>query len=580
MKTRIHFLIVGFFIFVSYNTYSQLRIAQLDNARCPGVAVSYTVNNPVNAACVYDWVVTNGTIQGGSQSGSTSTLNNFSTTVTITWSSLSTAGSINVSAKSCSPATGNSSATLPAAILSLAGVDPSTIEGSPGATAIQINSTPNLVYTVPQIQYPNRGSLDPNPYNITIYEWEIPSGWSVVSGGTSNTITVRADNCSAGNIRVRGKASCANGNFFSNWSSPLAVTRTLGNPAAITGPASVNCTDVSTKTYSITAVPGATSYTWTFPSGWTGTSTTTSITLTPNGLNAGTVTVRANGCSIQTAVSSLPIAINLTNLNNPLAISGPSLVCNSPTSTFTLNNTLPNSTATWSVNAPSYFVGSGSGSGFSATLQSTTTIAAQATITFNVSTPCGSPPPVPFSFWAGKPGIPTTNPSGVPAIQTNVNGITTVYLVSAPGSTSSSVNWTVSNSTALSIFQQGTSNIVIEALKTGYYFLYARTSNTCGLSSFQSIPFNVASGGGGPLRMAVFPNPSVDEVTIELDESIVSQDGLVEVNVHDKVQQAVYNISTTDKVIKIPVNDLPEGIYFLTIKGDKKVVRQRIKVDH
>ena len=34
-------------------------------------------------------------------------------------------------------------------------------------------------------------------------------------------------------------------------------------------------------TYSITAVANADNYTWTAPAGWTGTSTTNSITLTP-----------------------------------------------------------------------------------------------------------------------------------------------------------------------------------------------------------------------------------------------------------------------------------------------------------
>ena len=582
MKTKISFLIVAFLALATFKAYSQLTIAQIGNAQCPGVALTHIVTNPVNAACTYDWVVTNGTIQGGTQIGSTSTLNNAGTTVTITWSSSSTSGSISVTAKSCSPEAGNTSQqTLTAPILSLAGVTPGAITGSPGATAVQINSTPNLVFNVPQIQYPSRGTFDPSPYNITIYEWEIPSGWTVVSGGTSNTITVRPDNCSAGSMRARGKASCSNGNFFSNWSAPLAITRTLDTPAAITGPASIDCSDVSTKTYSISAVGGATSYTWTLPSGWTGTSTTTSITLTPNGLNAGTIAVRANGCSIQTAASSLPVVINLSNPANPLSISGPQFVCNSGSSTFTLNNTLPNSTATWSTPSPTYFIGSSSGSGFSANLQAIAAVTAQTSITFNVSTPCGSPPPVTMPFWAGRPGVPTTNPSGVPAVQTSVNGITTVSMVSAPGSTLSSVSWTVSNSSALSVFQQGTSNIVIEARKTGYYFLYARTSNICGLGTFQSIPFNVtSSGGGGPLRLSTFPNPSTDEVTLELDDSIGSQGEAVNIKVWDKFQSVMFEISTGDKTIKIPVQNLPQGIYYLTVNGSKGSHTQRIRVDH
>lgn len=65
------------------------------------------------------------------------------------------------------------------------------------------------------------------------------------------------------------------------------------------------------QTYSIAAVSGATSYTWTIPSGWTGTSTTDSITVTPNA-SSGTISVVANtSCGAGYAKS---IAINYGNL--------------------------------------------------------------------------------------------------------------------------------------------------------------------------------------------------------------------------------------------------------------------------
>ena len=54
-------------------------------------------------------------------------------------------------------------------------------------------------------------------------------------------------------------------------------------PGVITGPTSV-CPSGKTQTYSVTAVPDATSYTWTLPANWTAenlTTTTSSITVTP-----------------------------------------------------------------------------------------------------------------------------------------------------------------------------------------------------------------------------------------------------------------------------------------------------------
>jgi len=48
----------------------------------------------------------------------------------------------------------------------------------------------------------------------------------------------------------------------------------------------------STNSYSITPVSGATSYTWTLPNGWSGTSTTNSILATAG--TSGTISVTAN----------------------------------------------------------------------------------------------------------------------------------------------------------------------------------------------------------------------------------------------------------------------------------------------
>ncbi|MFM2376531.1 MAG: hypothetical protein RLZZ165_1628 [Bacteroidota bacterium] len=72
-------------------------------------------------------------------------------------------------------------------------------------------------------------------------------------------------------------------------------------PASISGSDMVCAGD--TATYSISAVAGATSYTWTLPPGWTGTSTTASITATA-GSSGGNVTVTAsNACGASPAAS-------------------------------------------------------------------------------------------------------------------------------------------------------------------------------------------------------------------------------------------------------------------------------------
>lgn len=78
-------------------------------------------------------------------------------------------------------------------------------------------------------------------------------------------------------------------------------------PANVTGNISV-CSG-STETYSVAPVAGATSYTWTLPSGWTGTSTTESISVVA-GSTAGDITVTANNVCGSSPVTALTINVN------------------------------------------------------------------------------------------------------------------------------------------------------------------------------------------------------------------------------------------------------------------------------
>jgi hypothetical protein len=85
------------------------------------------------------------------------------------------------------------------------------------------------------------------------------------------------------------------------------------------GPVSGNATicQGSSNTYSIAAVSGATSYTWTLPSGWAGYSTATSINAIA-GSTGGNITVSANNGP---ACSSLPQTFAVTVISVDTAVS-------------------------------------------------------------------------------------------------------------------------------------------------------------------------------------------------------------------------------------------------------------------
>jgi len=148
------------------------------------------------------------------------------------------------------------------------------------------------------------------------------------------------------------------------------------------------CGDTNPVTVSVAPVAGATSYTWTKPSGWSGSSTSNSITLTPNGTTGGTISVKANVCGTQTPALSKVIDMELHNpINQPMVLGPPSL-CSSGAS-YSLYNVPTGATITWN-SSPNIALVSPQGSNpatFKATAASS---GINSFIPGKISTPCGA----------------------------------------------------------------------------------------------------------------------------------------------------------------------------------------------
>ena len=117
-------------------------------------------------------------------------------------------------------------------------------------------------------------------------------------------------------------------------------------PNSIAGNSSV-CQG-SPQVYSINPVAGATSYTWTLPFGWTGNSSSTSISCT-SGNSGGTISVTADN----TCGSSTPQTIAVTVVSNPTPViipSGPFTVCTGIPTTLSVQSPQPGVTYYWSDN--------------------------------------------------------------------------------------------------------------------------------------------------------------------------------------------------------------------------------------
>ena len=149
------------------------------------------------------------------------------------------------------------------------------------------NSMPRIITDLQRI--PSKWS--------TSYTWTLPSGWNGSSASTSITATVGSN---GGNISVTANNSCGTSALAS-----LTVTVHHTCPARFNSGNTAVCQGVS-QTYSIAAVAGATSYTWTLPSGWSGSSNSTSITATA-GAASGNISVTANNTCGSGAARTLSV---------------------------------------------------------------------------------------------------------------------------------------------------------------------------------------------------------------------------------------------------------------------------------
>jgi len=240
---------------------------------------------------------------------------------------------------------------------------PDAIGSITGLTEVCAGQTA-VTYSVPAIQ------------NAASYTWTLPTGATGTSTTNSITVTFGAT-AQSGSIKVKAQNSLG-----TTAESSLAVTVNAlpTTPGAISGKTMV-CPSVS-ETYSIAAVTGAVNYTWELPTGWTGSSTSTSITVT-TGVAGGTIKVKANNAKCSGASSSLVVSIGTPT--SPTSVSA-SLTTVTPgqSTTLQVNGGALNS-------APNWIWYTGSCGGTQVGTGSTLTVSPIVTTTYYVqATGCGT----------------------------------------------------------------------------------------------------------------------------------------------------------------------------------------------
>lgn len=279
-----------------------------DTIVCSGSSLNYSVSNDLSASS-YTWTLPDG------WSGNSNT-NSINVTVG------ANGGVISVIANNiCGSSTIQ---TLDITVISVAPPLPSSITGD---TTVCNGTFQN--YTV-----------NNDPF-ATSYTWSLPVSWTGI--GITNSINSIAGTIS-GTISVTANNACGN-------SAPqtlyVNVNSVPSQPTNITGSVSVCVGD--SQNYSVTIDPFATSYTWSLPVTWTGTSTTNSINSIV-GISSGTISVTAdNVCG-----NSIPQTLNVNTISipsQPSTISGSMSVCEGNLQNYSVTNDPFATSYTWSLPA-------------------------------------------------------------------------------------------------------------------------------------------------------------------------------------------------------------------------------------
>jgi|GEM_PF-2628736 hypothetical protein len=259
------------------------------------------------------------------------------------------------------------------------------------------------------------------------YNWTLPTGWAITTGGTTNSITV-SPSCQTGTISVTATNSCG-----TSLASSLTIT-SVAAPASITAAASpATICSGSSSTLTGSGAGTAAVYTWTPNTNLSSTSGT-SVTASPT--SAITYTVSSVGCTAVTGTVSVAVQ---TALSAP-TVTGPStIIKNSTNNAYSVPSIANVNSYAWTVSSASL----GTITAGSTTNACSVTAASAASTTYSMqiveTNVCGS--------------VTTTDPVTVTTCGTNT------ITVDAASETDAGLG--VASGTSFNITTSGTNELVV-----------------------------------------------------------------------------------------------------------------------
>lgn len=536
-----------------------------------------------------------------------------------------TTGTVTATFSNCATGdSGNNGATASLSELILSVKDQAW--GSYGsAIAVDYCGKTRVNLSVPHMYVQGTGGIGQPPLKEVAYSWTIPAGWREVGTGSTgnfvrfiNAIAIEPIGCSLqGNVTVQGRINVPPIGCGSAGPSATATINIISSTPTVTitvpqGYSGSRACDTNPVTFTALLNPSlscVSSYSWTYPSGWSPISQSgNTITLRPSGNASDAGAVRGNVNF--TCGSTVSGTANITFITPVVA--GSSLVCTS--STYTIQNAAANPTVSWSTNNPGLSI---NGSGVAIRQNNYN---GPATVSATV---CGTPA-TPKAIYVGFPSADNTT-----LIWAGTRGVNPVQTY--PGNTyqfngdfvngASDYTWSLPSG----FVQLGPSTTtyspqiyITTSTTDGVYNLYCSANNACGSKFMASLRIengNIGGGGNGcppgfsppckpgpgPLRVAmpqeskldlpnlvlsnpeVYPNPANKNFTVNLvQEEGKAIEGIldepVELILYNLLQQIVYQKSTDKSIVTIPIENLPSEVYVLSIAYKNKLLRKQLVI--
>ncbi len=400
----------------------------------------------------------------------------------------------------------------------------------------------------------------------TSYTWTAPTNATIVSGQGTQTVTVSF----ASNFGASGALSVRSINCFGQSAArTLTVYNIPGTPGTISG-AGTNVCPGSVLTYSVTAVPGASSYTWTAPTNTTIVSGqgTNSISLSiGSAFTTGTLSVRAVSTCGQSAARTLGLSKNPAT---PSTMSGQiANLCGGGQFTYSVTAVTGAVSYNWTVPSGCTIV-SNNGNSIVLNIPSTFT---SGTLTVQAVNSCG--------------GISTRSASltRLPATPASITGPASVcpnqvgVVFTTPAVTGVTQLWAVPTGGVITAGQSTTSMTCTWGTVAGN--VTVRSVNACGQSAARSKSVTLLTcmeeEEGTPMEqrttdLNVYPNPNDGSFTVRSAQAgsyrLLSSMG-----------QLIYEIQLNEtNNFSFEVSGLSTGFYFLQGVTGSSYVQQKVVV--